>query len=88
MNHICSHIPSKTLDEKWSVDALSRLRERIEKFGVQLDMVELPTNSYITNSGIKNVMLGKSPERDREIDGICQMIRTHRGPEFPAPSTI
>ena len=75
VNHICSHIPSKTLDEKWSVDALSRLRERIEKFGVQLDMIELPTNSYITNSGIKNVMLGKSPERDREIDGICQMIR-------------
>ena len=75
VNHICSRIPSKTLDEKWSVDALSRLRERIEKFGVQLDMVELPTNSYITNSGIKNVMLGKSPERDREIDGICQMIR-------------
>jgi len=75
VNHICSHISSKTLDEKWSVDALSRLRERIEKFGVQLDMVELPTNSYITSSGIKNVMLGKSPERDREIDGICQMIR-------------
>ena len=75
VNHICSRIPSKTLDEKWSVDALSRLRERIEKFGVHLDMVELPTNSYITSSGIKNVMLGKSPERDREIDGICQMIR-------------
>jgi len=75
VNHICSRIPSKTLDEKWSVDALSRLRERIEKFGVQLDMVELPTNSYIATSGIKNVMLGKSPERDREIDGICQMIR-------------
>jgi mannonate dehydratase len=75
VNHICSRIPSKTLDEKWSVDALSRLRERVEKFGVQLDMIELPTNSYITSSGIKNVMLGKSPERDREIDGICQMIR-------------
>src|SRR5712691_2466804 len=75
VNHICSHVPSKTLDEKWSVEALMRQRERIEKCGIQLDMVELPTNSYIANSGIKNVMLGKSPERDREIDGICQMIR-------------
>jgi len=75
VNHICSRIPSKTLDEKWSVDSLSRLRERIEKFGLQLDMVELPTNSTVATSGIKNVMLGKSPERDREIDGICQMIR-------------
>jgi mannonate dehydratase len=75
VNHVCSPTPSKQLDEKWSVDALSRLRERVEKFGITLEMVELPTNSYITNSGIKNVMLGKSPERDREIDGICQMIR-------------
>ena len=40
-----------------------------------LDMLELPTNSFIATSGIKNVLLGKSPERDREIDDICQMIR-------------
>ena len=75
VNHICAHTPSKQLDEKWSVEALTRLRERIEKFGITLEMIELPTNSYITTSGIRNVMLGKSPERDREIDGICQMIR-------------
>ena len=75
VNHICAHTPSKKLDEAWSVDGLTKLRERIEKFGLTLEMVELPTNSYISSSGIKNVMLGKSPERDREIDGICQMIR-------------
>src|SRR5215468_8113389 len=75
VNHICAHTPSKQLDEKWSVEGLTKLRERVEKFGVTLEMVELPTNSYIATSGIKNVMLGKSPERDREIDGICQMIR-------------
>jgi mannonate dehydratase len=75
VNHVSAPTPSKVLDEKWSVDGLSRLRERVEKFGITLEMVELPTNSYITNSGIRNVMLGKSPERDREIDGICQMIR-------------
>src|SRR5690242_4472542 len=75
VNHICARTPSKQLDEAWSVEALTKLRERIEKFGLTLEMVELPTNSYITQSGIRNVMLGKSPERDREIDGICQMIR-------------
>jgi mannonate dehydratase len=76
VNHICSSTPSpRGLDESWSVDGLTRLRERIEKFGIKLEMVSLPTNSYITNSGIKNVMLGKSPERDREIDSVCQMIR-------------
>src|SRR2546423_13014674 len=64
VNHICAHTPSKQLDEKWSVESLTKLRERVEKFGVTLEMVELPTNSYIATSGIKNVMLGKSPERD------------------------
>ena len=76
VNHICSTTPSaKGLDESWSVEGLMRLRERIEKFGITLEMVQLPTNASITQSGIRNVMLGKSPERDREIDGICQMIR-------------
>jgi len=75
VNHICASTPSKQLDGKWSVDSLSQLRERIQKFGLTLEMIELPTNSSITASGIKNVMLGKSPERDREIDGICEMIR-------------
>ena len=75
VNHICARTPSKVLDEHWSVDALSRLRERVEKHGVTLEMVELPTNSAIATNGIRNVLLGKSPERDREIDGICQMIR-------------
>jgi mannonate dehydratase len=75
VNHICSGTPSKRLDEKWSVEGLSRLRERIEKHGVKLEMVQLPTSAYITDSGIQNVMLGKSPERDREIDAVCEMIR-------------
>ncbi len=84
VNHIAAHTPSKQLDEKWSVDSLSRLRERIEKFGVKLEMLELPTNSYISSSGIKNVLLGKSPERDREIDGICQMIRNAQKAGIPS----
>ena len=76
VKHICSTTPSaKGLDESWSVDALLRLRERIGKFGITLEMLQLPTNASIATSGIRNVMLGKSPERDREIDGICQMIR-------------
>jgi mannonate dehydratase len=84
VNHIAAHTPSKVLDEKWSVENLVRLRERIEKFGVKLDMMELPTNSYFTHTGIQNVMLGKSPERDREIDGICQMIRNAKLAGIPA----
>src|SRR5215831_4533797 len=42
VNHICSALPSRTFDESWSVEGLSRLRERVERFGIQPDMVPLP----------------------------------------------
>lgn len=75
VNHICSRLPSARFDEAWSVASLSRLRERVESFGIRLDMVPLPLSSaYITRSENPNIMLGKSPERDREIEQIGQMI--------------
>ena len=76
VNNICSRLPSERLDDKWSVDGLSRLRERVESFGITLDVVPLPMSSNeISRFEMPNIMLGKSPERDREIDDICQMIR-------------
>jgi mannonate dehydratase len=76
VNHICSSLPSARMDDKWSVEGLTKLRERVESHGIKLDMVPLPlSSSYITKSENPNIMLGKSPERDREIDNICQMIR-------------
>jgi mannonate dehydratase len=76
VNNICSTLPSAKFDEKWSVDGLKRLRERVESFGIKLEAVPLPLSSaYITKAENPDIMLGKSPERDREIDNICQMIR-------------
>jgi len=76
VNHICSRLPSPRFDENWSVDALSRLRERVHSFGIVLEAVPLPLSSnYITRSENPEIMLGKSPARDREIDEICQMVR-------------
>ncbi len=76
VNHICSGLPSPRMDECWSIAGLMKLRERIESFGIKLDMVPLPLSSnYITRAENPNIMLGKSPERDREIDQICQLIR-------------
>jgi len=76
VKNICGTLPSKTLDEKWSVESLKKLRDRIEAHGISLDALPLPlSSSYITKSESPNVMLGKSPERDREIDGMCQMLR-------------
>jgi mannonate dehydratase len=85
VNHICSALPSRTLDENWSVDGLSRLRERVERFGIKLDMVPLPLSSTpIERAENPHIMLGKSPERDREIDQICRMIRNAAKAGIPA----
>lgn len=76
VKNICSDLPSRKFDEKWSVDGLKRLRERVESHGIHLDAVPLPLSSaYITKHENPEIMLGKSPERDRQIDDICQMIR-------------
>jgi len=85
VNNICSSLPSPRVDENWSVEGLIRLRERVESFGISLDMVPLPLSShYITKAEMPHIMLGKSPERDREIDAICQMIRNAARAGIPA----
>ncbi len=85
VHNICSALPSRRLDDAWSVEGLSRLRERVERFGIHLDMVPLPLSSaYISRAENKHIMLGKSPERDREIDNICQMIRNCAKAGIPA----
>ncbi|HEY6403785.1 MAG TPA: mannonate dehydratase [Blastocatellia bacterium] len=85
VNNICSALPSRKFDENWSVEGLTKLRERVESFGVKLEMVPLPlSSSYITKAENPNIMLGKSPERDREMDDICQMIRNAARAGIPA----
>src|SRR5258706_3918078 len=85
VNHISSSLPSERFDESWSVEGLVKLRERVESFGIKLEAVPLPLSShYITRSENPNIMLGKSPERDREIDNICQMIRNAAKAGIPA----
>jgi mannonate dehydratase len=85
INHICSGVPSRALDENWSVEGLSRLRERVESFGITLEMVPLPLSSTpIASAENPAIMLGKSPERDREIEQICQMIQNAGKAGIPA----
>src|SRR5450759_1366877 len=45
VNHVCGTLPSRALDEAWSVEALMRLRERVESHAVKLEMVPLPLSS-------------------------------------------
>jgi mannonate dehydratase len=85
VTNICSTLPSARFDQAWSAEGLTKLRERVESFGITLDMVPLPlSSSEISRAENPNIMLGKSPERDREIDDICQMIRNTSKAGIPA----
>jgi mannonate dehydratase len=75
VTHICSALPSPKFDENWSVEGLTRLRERAESFSLTLEAVPLPlSSSYITKAEMPAIMLAESPERDRDIDAVCKMI--------------
>jgi mannonate dehydratase len=80
VNHICGSLPSKSLDDAWTVDALSRRRDRAQAHGVALDMLPLPMSSAeISNAEMPAIFLGTNPDRDRNIDDICTMIRNCAG---------
>src|SRR5262249_38350701 len=85
VNHICSSLPSAKMDENWSTAGLSKLRERVESYGIKLEMVPLPLSSHIISQvEMPDIMLGKSPDRDEEIDQICQMIKNAAGAGIPS----
>jgi mannonate dehydratase len=76
VNHICSRLPSPRMDDAWSVESLTKLRERVESTGITLDMVPLPlSSSEISKSENPAILLGREPDRGRQIDDICGMIR-------------
>ena len=60
----------------WDLEDSLRKREACEKYGISLDAYHLPlTSAGIDRVKYPNMMLGKSPERDREIELIQQMIQ-------------
>lgn len=59
----------------WDLDDSMAKREACERYGISLDAYHLPlTSAGIQRVSTPNIMLGKSPERDREIEMIQQMI--------------
>ncbi|HQS04191.1 MAG TPA: hypothetical protein PLT16_00965, partial [Daejeonella sp.] len=59
----------------WDLEDSLKKREACEKYGISLDAYHWPlTSAGIDKVLFPNVMLGKSPERDREIDMLNQMI--------------
>src|SRR5438132_3306465 len=60
-----------------TVDELKAMRDFTEKKGVSVDILTPPNlaSSHIDRERNPGIMLGKSPERDREIEGVQTMIK-------------
>jgi mannonate dehydratase len=72
----------------WELSDVLDAKEKCAKEGISLDLLPIPsfpgTTNYRqgttilspkdTNFAMRNIVAGKSPERDREIETICRMI--------------
>jgi mannonate dehydratase len=83
VSHLCAGVPRSK--DGWKMDDLLRLREMVEAHGLQLAMLAWPMSSVeVSRAENPNIMLGKSPDRDREIDQLCEMIRMAARAGVPA----
>lgn len=69
----------------WDLEDALRQKEACEEYGISIDAYHLPLSSAgIEEVAVPNIMLGKSPERDREIEIIQQMIEVAGKAGVPA----
>src|SRR4051794_18235787 len=63
--------------DTYTVEDLSKLKERWEKHGITLEMVQPPflASSHIDKTERPAIMLGQSPERDRDIESVQNLIK-------------
>ena len=86
VDHICGYPPRPRDRGYWTVDDLEQTRDTCEKHGITLDMVALPflSSSHIDRERRGAIMLGKSPERDRDIENINTMTANCAKAGIPA----
>ena len=69
----------------WDVAELVEKKGKCAQFGIDMEMVRLPTSLLNVNGGeIPNFMLGNYEEGDKEIDLVCDMIRQAAEAGIPA----
>lgn len=73
--HMDPGSPASLEDGRWDLDDALRQVEQADRYGIRIAAYHLPlTSAGIDRQLFPNIMLGKSPERDREIEIIQQMI--------------
>lgn len=82
IKHICADPTGSPAS--WTLDDIVRHREKVESFGLVLDMIQLPMSSRpIEEASYPDILLA-GPNRDRQIDDVCQMIENIGKAGIPA----
>ncbi len=82
VTHVCADPPGNPHD--WTLDDLTRHRDRLAACGLVLDMVELPMNSRPVEQQASPDILTAGPDRDRQVDSICRLIERIGAAGIPA----
>src|SRR5207249_8116161 len=69
-----------------TVDELMKMRELPDRLGVSVDLLTPPNlaSSHIDREANPGIMLGRSPERDREIEAMQSLIKNCAAAGIPA----
>jgi mannonate dehydratase len=86
VDHICGYPPNPGKRGYWTVEDLEKTRDLCDKHGITLDIVALPflSSSHTDREKRGAIMLGKSPERDRDIEHINIMTENCAKVGIPA----
>lgn len=82
VRHICADPAGNPHD--WTLDDLKRHRDRLDRLGLILDMVQLPMNSMPIERQQSPDILTGGPDRDRQIDSICRLIESLAAAGIPS----
>ncbi len=74
---ICGYPEDSQKQGFFSVEDLSRLKDRCDKYKIDLECIEpgFLSSSHIDRTPRPAIMLGQSPERDRDIEALHNTIR-------------
>ncbi|MDV4154741.1 mannonate dehydratase [Rhizobium brockwellii] len=82
VKHINADPPGKP--SSWTLSDLERHRDKVESFGLILDMIQLPLPSQpIEKASYPDILLA-GPDRDRQIDAVCKLIENTAAAGIPA----
>jgi mannonate dehydratase len=82
IEHVCTDPKGKPAT--WTLDDIMRHREKVESFGLILDMIQLPMSSRPVEEASYPDILLAGPDRNRQIDAVCVMIENIAKAGIPA----